>query len=160
MSTVRKGQAPAPMTREQFGERFRAAFFDPAFDSQRDAIARIEIIAWDGYEQARKAPRTAKAGEGFADPDYDLSIEWRATRDQLLIAGQRQKDPKTPSRVLLVCASPRNDGSCPGEMSKTFRLVKLAEEQLEQREIDVDLLDLSRLTSDYDRRIHPCKGCV
>jgi multimeric flavodoxin WrbA len=26
--------------------------------------------------------------------------------------------------------------------------------------MEVDLLDLSRLTSDYDRHIHPCKGCV
>jgi len=39
--------------------------------------------------------------------------------------------PATPSRVLLVCGSSRNDGTCPGEMSKTFRLVQLAQEVLQ-----------------------------
>ena len=62
---VRKGQAPAPHTREQFRERFMQSFYDPAFDAEREAIARLEAIAWDGYTQARKSPRTRKAGPGF-----------------------------------------------------------------------------------------------
>jgi multimeric flavodoxin WrbA len=160
MTDVRTGQAPPGLTREEFGERFRRRFYDPAFDAERDAIARIEIIAWDGYHQARKSPRTAKAGPGFADPDYDLSIEWRETHERLRAAEQRQRDAATASRALLVCASPRNDGTCPGEMSKTFRLAKVAEQTLKEGGLEVDLLDLSLLTSDYDRHIHPCKGCV
>jgi hypothetical protein len=32
--------------------------------------------------------------------------------------------------VLVVCGSPRNDGSCPGEMSKTFRLARLCSDTL------------------------------
>jgi multimeric flavodoxin WrbA len=62
--------------------------------------------------------------------------------------------------VLLICGSARNDGTCPGEISKTFRLVSLAREVLMQANIEVDVLDLSRLTSDYDRHIYPCKGCA
>ncbi len=160
MVKARKGQAPAPLTREEFGARFRQAFFDPAFEKERDAIARLEAIAWDAYHNDRKAPRTARAGPGFADPEYELSVEWRATRDRLHAAEARQKDAATRSRVLVICGSSRNDGSCPGEMSKTFRLATLAREELESKGIEVDLLDLSRLTSDYALRIYPCKGCV
>jgi multimeric flavodoxin WrbA len=160
MTKPRTGQARPPLTREEFGERFRLSFFDPAFDVAKDSIARLEEIAWDGYDKDRKAPRTVKAGPGFANPDYDLSIEWKETHDKLLAAEKKQKDPATKSRVLVVVGSSRNDGTCPGEMSKTFRLSKMAQEELERAGIEVDLLDLSRLTSDYARRIYPCKSCV
>jgi len=158
--TVRKGQAPPAMSREAFGERFRQAFDDPAFDAEADAIRRIEVIAWEAYCQARKSPRTRKAGPEFADPDYDLSVEWLEARDRLRRAEARQKDRSTPSRVLVVCGSPRNDGTCPGEMSKTFRLAKLCCDTLAPSGIEADLLDLSLLASDYGRRIFPCKACV
>ncbi|MGE5094742.1 MAG: flavodoxin family protein [Betaproteobacteria bacterium] len=160
MTNVRKGQAPPPLTREEFGRRFRNNFFDPAFGKERDAIARLEAIAWEGYEKDRKAPRTAKAGPGFHDPEYELSTEWRETRDRLAAAEKRQKDPSTRSRALVICGSSRNDGSCPGEMSKTYRLSRIASEALESAGLEVDLLDLSRLTSGYSLRIYPCKGCV
>jgi len=157
----RKGQAPEfPMSREEFGRRFRRNYFDPTFDKEREAIARLEEIAWNNYKDDHKAPRTAKAGPGFHDPDYDLSVEWRETRDRLIEAGKRQKDAATRSRVLVICGSSRNDGSCPGEMSKTWRLAKIAEETLAGIGIEVDFLDLSRLTSDFSLRIYPCKGCV
>ena len=160
MTDVRKGQAPPMLSREAFGERFRQSFFDPAFRAAADAIARLEEIAWDAYRDDRKAPVTAKAGPGFADPEYELSVQWRETRDRVEAAQRRQRDPASPSRVLVVCGSPRNDGSCPGEMSKTFRLVKIAEETLAGAGLEVDRLDLSRLTSDFGLRIYPCKGCV
>ena len=60
----------------------------------------------------------------------------------------------------MICGSPRNDGTCPGEISKTFRLAGLVSEVLVEEKIEVDFLDLSQLTSDYGRHIHPCKGCV
>ncbi len=160
MTKPRTGQAPPPLSRDEFAKRFRQSFYDPAFDAESEAIARLEAIAWEAYDQDRKAPRTAKAGPGFADPDMDLSVEWRATRDKLLEAAKRQKDPATKSRVLVICGSSRNDGTCPGEMSKTYRLTRIAREALERESIEVDLLDLSRLTSDYYLRIYPCKACV
>jgi hypothetical protein len=49
MIDIRKGQAPAPLEREAFTARFRAAFHDPAFRTEDLAIARMEEIAWDGY---------------------------------------------------------------------------------------------------------------
>ncbi len=74
---VLEGQVADYVTREEFRRRFEANFFDPAFAKERDAIRRLEAIAWDGYKEARKAPVTQKAGKGFADPDYDLSVEWK-----------------------------------------------------------------------------------
>jgi multimeric flavodoxin WrbA len=156
----RTGQAPNTLDRQTFGERFRARFDDPAFEAERDALGRLEAIAWDAYEQGRKAPRSAPAGPGYADPSYELSDDWRRTHDRVGAAQRRQADAATPSRVLLVCASPRNDGTCPGEISKTWRLARIAEEVLRDAKLETDLLDLSRLTSDPLLRIHPCKGCV
>jgi multimeric flavodoxin WrbA len=160
MTTVRKGQAPAKLARDAFHDRFMQSFFDPAYRAEHEALARLEEIAWDAYRNGRKAPVTRKAGPGFADPQYELSVQWRETRDRLIAAQQAWALPQTPSQVLLVCGSSRNDGSCPGEISKTFRLVQLARDVLQAEAMQVEVLDLSRLTSDYDRHIHPCKGCV
>lgn len=124
MKDVRKGQAPGKLGRDEFHLRFLQSFRDPAFAAERDALGRLEAIAWDGYQAGRKAPLTQKAGAGFADPDYDLSVEWKANRDRLLELAAVHKDPSTPSRVLLIIGSARNDGTCPGEMSKTFRLAQ------------------------------------
>ena len=38
--------------------------------------------------------------------------------------------------------------------------MQLAQEVLRAEQIEVEVLDLSLLASDYDRHIHPCKGCV
>jgi multimeric flavodoxin WrbA len=156
----RTGQAPAPMGRDEFRIAFRRSFYDPRFDAVAAELARVEQIAWENYRDGRKSPVTQKAGPEFADPDYDLSVEWKATRDRLIAAEAQQKHPASRSRVLLICASSRNDGSCPGEISKTYRMTKLASDILEADHIDVDLLDLSLLISSYDKHIHPCKGCV
>jgi len=160
MTAVRKGQAPDTMAREEFGRRFRDQFYDPAYRPHDSAIGALEDIAWDAYCQGRKAPITEKAGPEFADPDYDLSVEWRATRDRVRAADAKRREPSTQSRVLVVCASSRNDGTCPGEMSKTYRLARTVEEELRSVSIEPDLLDLSRITSDPLHHIHPCKGCV
>ncbi len=160
MATVRKGQAPPHITREEFGKRFRESFYGPDYEAAEEAVAKLEAVAWRAYEGRKKAPITIKAGPGFADPGYDLSVEWKAASDRLKRAEIRNKDAATPSRVLVICGSPRNDGTCPGEISKTFRLAKLAQEALAAETIEVDFLDLSLLASEYGRNIHPCKGCV
>ncbi|HSW03083.1 flavodoxin family protein [Aquabacterium sp.] len=157
---VRTGQAPGPLQRDEFGRRFRQAFADPAFNATRSELDRVETVAWRAYEQGNKSPVTRRAGPGFADPDYELSVDWLATHEALAGAQARHDDAAAGSRVLLICGSPRNDGSCPGENSKSFRLVGIAQQALQQDGFEVDLLDLSQMTSDYGRRIHPCKGCV
>ena len=160
MIEIRKGQAPAQLSRAAFSQRFRDVYFDPLFRVEDQAIARLEEIAWQIYIVGRKSPFTQKAGPGYADPDYELSTEWLATKQRIDEAQRQWADPQSPSRVLLICGSARNDGTCPGEMSKSFRLLEIARETLAQAEIQVDVLDLSRLTSEYGCNIHPCKGCV
>ncbi|CAN5293966.1 flavodoxin family protein [soil metagenome] len=157
---VRKGQWPGQLGRDAFHQRFMQSFEDPAFKGESEALKRLEDIAWEAYQEGRKAPVTRKAGPGYADPDYDLAVEWIDTRAKLDRAQAAWDLADTPSRVLLVNGSPRNDGTCPGEISKTWRLTQSAKGELEKVGIEVDLLDLSLLTSDYGRHIHPCKGCV
>src|SRR5690606_16941478 len=60
----------------------------------------------------------------------------------------------------IVIGSARNDGTCPGEVSKSWRLGNIMQAELQQTGAETDVLDLSLLTSDYGRRIYPCKGCV
>jgi multimeric flavodoxin WrbA len=161
MSTkIRTGQAPGTLERGEFSLRFRASFVDPAFRAEDGAIGRLEAIAWDAYAGGRKAPITRKAGKGYADPDHELAVEWLETKERLERARKVWADPKTRTRALVICGSPRNDGTCPGEISKTFRLAGLVNEELTRAKLEVDFLDLSLLSSEYGRKIHPCKGCV
>ena len=157
---IRTGQAQNQLTRAEFGLRYRASFIDPAFSTEELSIARLEEIAWQAYDEGRKAPFTQKAGVGYADPDYELSTEWIATKQRLAEAQLLWAQPSSQARVLLICGSARNDGTCPGEMSKSFRLLQIAKETLEQAGIVPDVLDLSLLSSEYGRKIHPCKGCA
>ncbi|MGO4396359.1 flavodoxin family protein [Variovorax sp. M-6] len=160
MTEVRKGQAPATLERADFHERFMDSYHDPAFRAESQALARIELIAWDAYQRGRKAPITRKAGPGYADPDYELSVDWLEAKDRIERAQTIWGSSATPSRVLLINGSPRNDGTCPGEMSKTYRLLEIARKVIESQGLHVDVLDLSLLTSEYGRHIHPCKACV
>jgi hypothetical protein len=108
------GQVAKFISRDDLRKRFEANFFDPAFGEARHAIKQLEAIAWDGYKAGRKAPITQKAGKGFADPTYDLSVEWRETRDRLLTIDTNGKSDKSKSRVLVICGFSRNGGACPG----------------------------------------------
>jgi multimeric flavodoxin WrbA len=157
---IRRGQGPEKLSRAAFRARFEARFQDPAFAAAKDALDRLEAIAWDGYVAGRKAPRTVPAGEQFADPKYDLSVEWLATRNRLHRAAAIHADRSAPDRILVISAAARNDKTCPGENAKSFELAKVLIEALEGDGAEVDLLDLSLLSSEYGRTIHPCKGCV
>ena len=160
MTKIRKGQAPAELSRAEFKRRFLERFYDPAYAPESEAIGRLEQIAWDAHTEGRKAPITRKAGRGFADPSHEVSVQWLDTRQRLKAAQSRWQDAKAPSRVLLVCGSARNDGTCPGENSKTWRLTQLARDVVRRAGVEADVLDLSLVTSEFGRMIHPCKGCV
>src|SRR5690606_9252376 len=120
---------------------------------------RVAAAAWDAYAHSRKSPLTQKAGPEFADPDYDLATDWLAARDAILSAERRHADATLPLRVLLVNCSSRSEHTCPGEMSKSWRLVELSRLVFEEAGFDIEVLDLSRLASEYGRTIHPCKAC-
>src|SRR5450631_2805457 len=151
MTKIRKGQAPAQLSRIQFHDRFSKSFKDPLFAPEEAALGRVEDIAWKAYKDSRKSPVTQKAGKGYADPGYDLSVEWTGTRARLESANATRKKAATRSRILLIIGSARNDGSCPGEISKTFRLTEIAQKIFKRARFDVDTLDLSLLTSEYGK---------
>lgn len=148
------------MSREEFSTRFRANFVDPEFEHAGAALDELLKIAWHAYRDARKSPRTRKAGKSFHDPQYELSVDWLRTRTDIRRAAREHADSHAASRVLVICSASRNDKTCPGEMSKTYRLTQIARQTLETSGCEVDLLDLSLLTSDYRRVILPCKACV
>ena len=157
---IRKGQGDVALSREEFARRLRERFYDPAFDRLAGELDRLVETAWTTYHDYHKSPRTRKAGPGFANPDFELPIEWLEARSRILEAAREHDDPHSPSRILVVCGAARHDQTCPGEMSKTFRLAQLAREEIERANIACDLLDLSLLTAEYGRQILPCKACV
>jgi multimeric flavodoxin WrbA len=159
-TTVRTGQPYSKLTRDDFLRRFLDRFYDPAFDAVRAEIERVADVAWTNHEANHKSPRRRKAGPGFADPEFELPIEWLDTRDRIQEAQRAHDAPEATSRVLLVCAAARHDKTCPGEMSKTYRLAALAREEIVAAGSECDLLDLSALTVEYGRQILPCKACV
>lgn len=73
-----------------------------------------------------------EAGAGFADPDYELSVEWRAGG----AAGSGDGLARADRQRLVV---KRLYG--PRKMSKSFRLGKLAQKALERKSCEVDFLD-------------------
>src|SRR5436309_10841788 len=158
---VRTGQGSTRLSREEFQRRWKERFYDPAFAAETESIDRLAEIAWQAYEDHRKSPRTRKAGPEFADPEYELALEWLEARQQIFAAQKQHEDPKSPSRILLICGSPRTDETCPSEMSKSFRIAKTAKTVMEaQVGFQIDLLDLRNLAAEYGRVIYPCKACV
>lgn len=155
----RKGMPSPQLDEQEFRARYLEQFVDPAFGAARTEIDKIAAIAWDGYHEGRKAPVTKKAGRGFVDPDYDLSVEWIAAKQAIDQARAEHDDKAEPPCILIVNASPRSEHTCPGEMSKSWRLFEIASEICGTEGTLVQTLDLSRLTSEYGRNIHPCKAC-
>ena len=156
---VRKGMPSPRLDEDTFKARFLSRYPDPAFDPLRDELDRIAAAAWDAYSHERKAPKTRPAGPGYADPTYDLAEDWIAAKAAVDAAQARHEDADGPCRVLLINGSSRSEHTCPGEMSKSWRLAQIARQALEGQDIVVEILDLSRLASEFGREIHPCKAC-
>lgn len=156
----REGMPSPQLKKEAFKQRYLEQFCDPAFASLASELEHIVDVAWQAYDDGRKSPVTRKAGAKFSNADYDLSVDWFAAHEAVNAAQVRHDDKKEPRRILLVNASSRSEHTCPGEMSKSYRLVEIAREAIiSKSKITVDILDMSRLASEYGRNIHPCKAC-
>lgn len=155
----RKGMPDPHLDEATFRTRFLSQYRDPAFTPLAGELDKIADVAWDAYKNGRKAPIRRKAGAEFSDSHYELSVDWIAAREAIHAAQKRHEDPKGPHRYLLINASSRSEHTCPGEMSKSYRLITLAREVLTAPDAEVEILDLSRLVSEYGRHIHPCKAC-
>ena len=157
MTKPRTAQAPSPLGRSKFHLQFRRSFLGSAFLEIENALSTIEQVACVSYVDGYKPPIMEKAGTDFADPDYDLSVKWLASSKRRAELDALQKNSLTPSRVLIIYNSARNDGSCLGGVSTTWRRRGMAQEILQAQRIEVDVLGLSLLVSDYDKHIHLCK---
>jgi multimeric flavodoxin WrbA len=158
---VRRQDKFVPISKDEFRRRFFARFYDPAFESVMPELEKVFEKAWDGYHVYRKWPRIVSAGPEFTDPTYGLPPEWLETRARIAEAEKRQKDPASPSRILVVNGSTRSEHTCPGEISKTRRLAQHARAIIEAMpHHEVDFLDLSTLADEPWKVIHPCKACV
>ncbi|MGH8694540.1 MAG: NADPH-dependent FMN reductase, partial [Burkholderiales bacterium] len=104
---ARKGMPDVQLSKAEFNRRFRNRFFDPHFDGNEAAIAAIIETAWEGYDEYRKNPRKTHAGKEFSKPDAMLPVEWLETRSRIMEAEARQKNPKSPNRILLINGSMR-----------------------------------------------------
>ncbi|KRE21693.1 NADPH-dependent FMN reductase [Bosea sp. Root483D1] len=156
----RKGMPSPRLDEAEFKRRFLRQFVDPCYQRAHYALSEIADIAWHAYAASRKSPLTRKAGDGYADPDYDLSVDWLAAKAAVEDAQQRYSNTAAVGHVLIVNASSRSEHTCPGEMSKSYRLAELAQSVFnEEAGLTSELLDLSRLASEYGRNIHPCKAC-
>ena len=161
LPVVRKEQPSTQLTREEFAQRLGERFYDPAFDSVREELDKVFAVAWEGYDEYRKSPRTRKAGPGFANPDFELPVEWLEARDRIIDARRVHENPASPRRILLISGAARSSHTCPGETPKTYRLAQSARHVIAASEgFECDFLDLSLLTAEYSKFILPCKACV
>ncbi len=157
---IRKGQLNVTLSEAEFKKRYLEKFCDPGFSDVDHALTQVVNVAWTNYIEYHKSPFKKSAGPAFKKPKFELPAEWLETRKKLKAAEAKRKRSATKSRFLIICASPRNDQTCPGEMSKTFRLAKVAEKKIKASGFETEFLDLSRLTSEYGKNIFPCKACV
>ena len=155
---VRKGMPPVKLPRDEFEKRYRSRFVDPAFRPLQRELDAIVAAAWDAYSHSRKAPLTRKAGPAL--PIRNTKSRWTGwlrarpsfRRSGATTIGRAAAHP-------LINGSARSEHTCPGEMSKSWRLVKLAEPVLAKWDCGRHARSVA---ADVGIRpaIHPCKSCV
>jgi hypothetical protein len=121
-----------------------------------------------GHRGGRLARLRGRA-QGAVDPEGRPGLCRSGLRDRARLAASAGRDyhragRTRQSRPLAYPAdhgSSRTKHTCPGEMSKSWRLVELARQVFESsRGFAVDVLDFSPCTSEVGRNIHPCKSCA
>src|SRR5258705_10589794 len=110
---VVKGDQNFTLDREAFRARLLERFNDPGFETVSEHLEKVIDIAWDAYMGYRKSPRPRKAGPEFADPEYQLPIEWLETGRRIRQAQGRPDDPKSPPTSLVINGSRRNEQTDP-----------------------------------------------
>ena len=128
----RVGQGDVKLSRDEFDRRLRERFYDPAFRDAEAEVDHVVEVAWQAYDEYRKSPIKRPAGRGFENPRFELPVEWLETREEIQHAARQHTDATRRGRVLIVSGAARHDQTCPGEMSKTFRLASLARGEVER----------------------------
>ena len=125
--TFAKACRRAELDARGFRTALQVALRRSGLRAARKELDAIAAAAWDAYADGRKAPHTRKAGAGLCRPGLrPFRRLARGARGDHAGRSARHDDPHGPSRILIVNGSSRSEHTCPGEMSKTWRLVELA----------------------------------
>ena len=155
---------PSPrLCEDEFKRRFRNQFQDPSFDRLTAELDRMTQAAWGVYEHSRKSPHTRKAGPGFADPDYDLALDWVAAAEALKAAARRHDDAAQSEPHLTDQSVITLGAHVSSEMSKSFRLAQIAREAFDAEQAAVSFLDLSRVawrSTSWTSHLIPPTDCI
>ena len=92
----RKGQPSVQLSRAGIRTPAARAILRSRLRARDADVTRIVEVAWEAYDEYRKSPRTRRAGAGFADPDYELPVEWLEARKAVRAAERRQQEPQGP----------------------------------------------------------------
>ena len=115
IAAPRKGRPDSQLHRRGgIQRRFLGRFQDPAFRAVQGELTRRRGWRGTAIRISRKSPHTRKAGPGFADPDYDLAVDWIAARERSTRRRRGMTIRHEPSRILLINGSPRSEHTCPG----------------------------------------------
>jgi hypothetical protein len=120
-----KGMPPVELDEAEFRRRFLAQFPTPAFDRSPRARPRRRRGGVGRLHPFAQVAGHRKAGPGYADPDYDMAVDWRAAKAAIDRAQANMRTPQPPC-ILIVNGSSRSEHTCPGEMSKSWRLLEIA----------------------------------
>src|SRR6185436_14336211 len=90
------GTPSVQLGRNEFILRFHQRHRDPAFDAVAAPLSEVAAVAWKNYVEYRKAPRTRRAGKGYANPSYALSEDWIAARAAIREAARKQRRRTAP----------------------------------------------------------------
>ena len=157
----REGMPSPQLDEADFAPALPRAVPDPAFERAR-APRSSDRRGRPGTAtpNAARRPVTRKAGPGFADPDYDLSVDWIAAREAIRRGAGAARRPGRPA------AHPADQRLVAQRAHLPGRDVEVLPAGRDRARgargaggAEVEVLDLSRLASEYGRNIHPCKAC-
>ena len=127
---------------------------------ERELNAIVDA-AWDGYSQLTKiADHSQGRTRLLPIRIMKYRVDWLKAREAILEAQCRHDDASETPRILIIIGSSRSEHTCPGEMSKTWRLVELVEPIFREMGFAIDVLDLQPTDFRIRKAIHPCKSCV
>src|SRR6185436_13953451 len=98
---VVKGTPSVELSRKEFVLRFHRRHADPTFETVAEPLEAVADVAWKNYIEYHKSPRTRKAGKAFADPSYELSLDWLAARKRIGEAERAHRRRGARSRILV-----------------------------------------------------------
>ncbi len=140
---VRRGMPSVQLDKREFKKRFQAKFYDPVFEPLQAEIDKIADAARIAYDEYHTTPR-AEGRRRLCRSELRGGGRMAETRANIQAAERRQKNSKSPSRVLIVNGSSRSEHTCPGEMSKTYRLVTIAKQVVEKTRASKSRCSISR----------------